>query len=118
MNQVLWLNDGRAIDFLIDLLADKDGDSWFWKGVQRVWRIPLLGKLVHSIWMSNRKAGMKGSFALALLNQLEFGRMIPVTPANSPSQPSYYRRRQNDPAFREAMIAAVHKWNAETKNGS
>ena len=117
LHQVLWLNDERALDFLIDLLSSRDGDSWLWRAVRRARRIPLLGALVHGVWMSHAKAHREASAALSLLNHLEFGRRIPVMAADVPSQPSDYRRRQHDPAFREVMTSAVHKWNAETRNG-
>jgi hypothetical protein len=83
--QVLWLDDERAVDFLIDLLNQKD---W-----------PAL------------------SMTLGLLNQLEFGRPMGVPAREMPHQPADYRKLRGDPAFRAHMAAAIHKLNAERKNG-
>jgi hypothetical protein len=82
LRQVLWLDDERAIDFLIDLLDYKAA-----RGV------------------------------LALLNQLETGRVMIVPPRELPHQPADYRRRRHDPEFREFMTAAIRRRNMETKNG-
>jgi hypothetical protein len=83
--QVLWLGDDRAIDFLIDLLAQQD------------------------LFVRTQ--------ALGLLNRLESGQR-PSGPAHTmPHQPDYYRRRRDDPAFRQLMTEAVRKWNSEMKNG-
>jgi hypothetical protein len=87
--QVLWLDDERALDFLIDLLNTKGID------------------------LLNAKEWMTQSFTLGLLNQLEFG--IPAT--RMPHQPADYRKLRADPAFRAHMVAAIHKRNAESKNG-
>lgn len=83
--QVLWLDDERAVDFLIDLLDHKDG---------RV-----------------------GGGALSLLNQLELGHFIPRPVRELTHQPADYYKRRHDPAFRQAMTAAVRKWNREMKTG-
>jgi hypothetical protein len=83
--QVLWLDDERAVDFLIDLLNQKD---W-----------PAL------------------SMTLGLLNQLEFGRPMGVPAREMPHQPADYRKLRGDPAFRAHMVAAIHKLNAERRNG-
>jgi len=117
MNKILWLADGRAIDWLIDLLPEEDGESAFWRimrylSFRRPFR-PLLARL-H---IAHVHATMTGSFALQLLNQLEAGRMTLILPQELEHQPSDYRRRRNDPAFREAMVAAIHRWNAQMKNG-
>jgi HEAT repeat protein len=83
--QVLWLDDDRAVDFLIDLLDHGDSFVRFQ--------------------------------ALLLLNGLELGRPIMVPQRELPQQADDYRRRRGDQAFRERMIAAIHKHNREVKNG-
>ena len=77
--QVLWLDDERAIDLLVDLLPEP--------------------------------------FALGLLNELEFGSRAERVPREKWRSPSEYRQLRNDPTFRERMVAAIHRWNAESKNG-
>jgi hypothetical protein len=83
--QVLWLDDERAVDFLIDLLSAKES--------------------------------MTQSFTLGLLNELEFGRRTDVHATKMPHQPADYRKLRADPAFRAHMVSAIHKRNAESKNG-
>jgi hypothetical protein len=83
--QVLWLDDERAVDFLIDLLDHKDS--------------------------------FVRSSALGKLNQLEFGRRMGIPAREMPSQPGDYRKRRNDSAFRENMVAAVRKWNRSMNYG-
>jgi hypothetical protein len=83
--QVLWLDDERAVDFLIDLVDQGD-------------------------WPAQ-------SMTLGLLNQLEFGRPMGIPAKKMPHQPADYRKLRGDPAFRAHMVAAIHKLNAERKNG-
>jgi hypothetical protein len=83
--QVLWLDDERAVDFLIDLLNAKE-------------------------WMTQ-------SMTLGLLNELEFGRRMGIPAREMPHQPADYRKMRADPAFRAQMVSAIHKRNAESKNG-
>jgi hypothetical protein len=83
--QVLWLDDERALDFLIGLLDVND-------------------------WTTQ-------SLTLGLLNELEFARHMGIHASNMRHQPAEYRKLRNDPGFRAEMVAAIHKRNAETRNG-
>ena len=80
--QVLWLDDDRAVDILIDLLTLSD----------RTW-------------------------ALGLLNELEFGCRMAVPAAQMPHQAEYYRQHRNDPSLRTLLVSAIQKHNRESKNG-
>src|SRR5208283_3933184 len=52
MNKILWLADGRAIDWLIDLLPEEDRAPAFWRILRRIcfrWPFrPLLARLYAS----------------------------------------------------------------------
>jgi len=115
---VLWLNDWRAVDYLIDLLPQKDRESPVWKWFLRVAFFPPLRPLLARTYIASRNACVDatGFYALSLLNQLEFGKSIMPRPERF-KPPSYYRSRRSDPAFRESMTAAVRRWNKEIKNG-
>jgi hypothetical protein len=83
--QVLWLDDERVVDFLVDLLDQKDR--------------------------------MARAAVLRLLNELESGQRMWVPAEKMPHQPADYRRLRNDPVFRAHMVEAIHRWNAESRNG-
>lgn len=85
LGQVLWIDDERAVDFLIDLLDQND-----------------------------RKVT---SLTLGLLNELEFGRRMGIPASEMPHQPPDYRKLRRDITFRAQMVDAIHKWNAQSKNG-
>jgi hypothetical protein len=91
LSQVLWLNDERAIDFLIDLLP-QTGQA---------------GERGRYMPRSDTKNQGTDPWALGMLNGLEAG-CQPVPPDEKRS-PSYYWERRNDPAFRERMARAVQK---------
>lgn len=116
--KVLWLDDSRAVDFLIDLLPAKDREAPPWRLLKWLaFRTPLRPVLVR-IWIAHRNRNGEGLFALSLLSQLESGG--PTKAIIDPAKqrlPSDYRKRRHNAAFRESMTAAVHRWNREMKNG-
>jgi hypothetical protein len=81
--QVLWLDDERALDFLIDLLPQVDEDK------------------------HNDAKGAR-PWALIVLNNLEFGQNVP---SDQMHPPSHYWQHRFDPAFRQHMLLAIHKSN-------
>jgi hypothetical protein len=68
-------------------------------------------------YLTHARVNQAGFFALSLLNRLEFGGPGNAVGREKWRLPSDYRKRRNDPAFREAMVVAIHKWNAQMKNG-
>jgi hypothetical protein len=108
LRQVLWLNDERAIDFLISLPeTDHDGvrarklrrlNRWFFATPFR--RITL--------WLVRHHNEAQGAapWALSILNHLETGHIVPP---DEQRPASYYRERRNDPTFRKMMVEAVYK---------
>jgi len=93
LEQILWLNDERSIDFLIDLLPLEDHDTpWF--------------GMTYLMVRDHNLAKGAGPWALSLLNRIETGRLVPK---DQQRPPSYYRERRNDPAFREMMLQLIHK---------
>jgi hypothetical protein len=115
--QVLWLNDERAVDFLIDLLPETDQDRERARRMRRLNRwfshTPLRRITLGMLRRHNEAAGA-ALWALSLLNHLETGRPVPP---DEERPPSYYRERRNDPAFRELLIEAVHKSIAQAHQG-
>lgn len=112
--QVLWLDDERAIDLLIDLIPGEDFESAPWPLIRRLsFRLPFL-PLLAKIYISHARKNGQGMMALGLLNYLEFGKTIDRKLWHLPS---YYRTHRDDTAFRQSMIAAVHRWNAQMKTG-
>jgi hypothetical protein len=116
LEQVLWINDERSIDFLIDLLPQEDDDP----RERRLLRLRDLCRHTPFRRMTVRmvhehvEAKGGGRWALSLLNRLETGRLV----SKAEWQPrSYYRNRRNDPAFREMMLQAIHKSIAEMHQG-
>jgi hypothetical protein len=108
---VLWLDDERALDFLIDLLPQEDVD----KRKAALFRLrnvlqhtPLRGWVYRRIKKHNEAQGA-GPWALIVLNQLEFDRSVPPDQMH---RPSHYRHHQFDPAFRQHMVLAIHKSNS------
>lgn len=98
MDQVLWLDDERAVDFLIDLLPADDRD---YRRMRRrgIWR-KLFG-------ISQDQAAITGRWALGMLNRLETGpRLIGLSEGRPPS---HYRELRNERGFRDLMVEAVHK---------
>ena len=116
LQQILWLNDERPIDFLIDLLPPEDQDP---RERRLLWlrdlcrHTPLRGMTMRMVLKhyTPRSAGLS---ALSLLNHLETGRLIP---RKEQRPPSCYRERRNDPVFREMMLQSIHKSVAEMHLG-
>ena len=116
LEQVLWINDERSIDFLIDLLPHEDEDPRerrLLRLSRLCWHTPFRRMTMRMVRAHNEAKG-GGSWALGLLNRLETGRLVPKAEWRPPS---YYRGRRNDPAFREMMLQAVHKSIAEMHQG-
>jgi hypothetical protein len=108
--QVLWLDDERALDFLIDLLPQDDEDKRKAALIRRrklLQHTPLRGWANSTIKKHGEVQGA-GPWALIVLNDLEFDQN--VTP-DQRHPPSYYRHHQFDPAFRQYMLLAIHKSN-------
>jgi hypothetical protein len=113
--KVLWLDDSRMIDFLIELLPQKDRDSIFWRTLQRVsFRLPLRPFLARA-YIAHASRHAEGFCALSLLNQLEFGGPGKMVEREIWRSPSDYRAQRHQVAFRERMIAAAHRWNQDGK---
>ena len=120
LEQVLWLNDDRAVDFLIDLMPERPPDF----EQRRLRRVRLLlrpwlflqpfRRIRKQMLDHQNDAYMSETGALTLLNQLEAGRNVPM---NESKSSSYFRERRNDPVFRKAMLQAVHKAVTEMHQG-
>ncbi len=117
LQQVLWLNDERAVDFLIDLLPETDQNR------ERACRLRRLNRwffhtpfrrITLRMLRQHNDAEGAAPWALSLLNHLETGHLVPP---DEQRPPSYYRELRNDPAFRELMIEAVHKSVAQMHQG-
>ena len=108
LQQVLWLNDERAVDFLIDLLPETDQDGVRARKLRRLnrWFSPTpFRRITLRLVRGHSEAQGASPWALSLLNHLETGHLVPP----DEQQPaSYYRERRNDPAFRKMMLEAVH----------
>jgi hypothetical protein len=89
VEQVLWLNDQRTIDFLVDLLPEEDSQTFF-----------------GEIFRKKDRARQTGMWALSFLNRLESGRLVVKREWHSAQ---HFRKRKNDPDFREMMVAAIHQ---------
>jgi hypothetical protein len=115
MLKILWLDDERALDFLVDLLNRVDRELKPSFQHARASPIARLFGLLKppAPRMDN---GATGRRALSMLNDLEFGRLL-VPVQDLPMQPKDYRVRRNDPAFRATMVRAIHKWNADNHLG-
>jgi hypothetical protein len=113
---VLWLDDSRAIDILIDVLPQRDREPAPWRLLRWLAFRPLLRPMLFRAFLAHvhSHGRQQGSSALSLLNQLEFGRQI-LANREMWRLPSDYRRRRHEVAFRESMTAAVHRWNLEMK---
>jgi hypothetical protein len=110
LRQVLWLDDERALDFLIDLLPQDDVDKRKVALIRRrnlLQHTPLRGWANHKIVKHNEAQGA-GPGALTVLNNLEFDRIVPPDQMHPPS---HYRQHQFDPAFRQHMLLAINKSN-------
>ena len=70
-----------------------------------------------STYLAHKSASQHCFFAWSLLNRIEFGGPRQPVEREKWRSPSEYRRLRDDPAFRELMTVAVHRWNAETTNG-
>jgi hypothetical protein len=112
---VLWLDDSRALDILIDVLPQRDRESAPWRLLKWLAFRPVLRPLLIRAHIAHAQAKHEGFSALSLLNQLEFGRQT-LADRQMWRLPSDYRRRRHEAAFRESMTAAVHRWNLEMKN--
>jgi hypothetical protein len=112
---LLWLDDLRAIDFLIDLLPQRDRESAPWRLLRCFAVRPPLRPLIRA-FLAHAHSNQQGAFALSLLNQLEFGRRV-AGDGSMWRLPSDYRRKRDDAAFRESKTAAIYRWNLEAKNG-
>jgi hypothetical protein len=116
LQQILWLNDERSIDFLIDLLPLEDRDPSERRLLRLrnlCWHTPFRGMTMRIVRDHNLAKGA-GSWALSLLNHIETGQLVPK---DEQRPPSYYRERRNDPAFREMMLQAIHKSIAQVHQG-
>lgn len=109
VTRALWLDDYRAVDFLIDLLHEKDRECTLWR-VQRRRSFHMPFRRFWSRLITIRPIEHPGNYALMFLNRLEFGQEVGPELKHLPS---YYRMRRNELAFRDSMTAAVHRWNAE-----
>jgi hypothetical protein len=110
INQVLWLDDGRALDFLIDLLPEEDEDE---RKAGLIRRRNILShtpfrRMANRMITNHNQAQGAGPWALGLLNHLEFGQGIPL---DQQHPPSHYRRYRSEPVFREHMLQAIQKSN-------
>jgi hypothetical protein len=110
--KVLWLDDARAIDFLIDLLPQQDRELAPWRLLRWLSSRPPLRRILFRAYLAHAHGNQEGRFALSLLNNLEFGRQV-AADREMRRPPSDYRRRRHEIAFRESMTAAVHRWNLE-----
>jgi hypothetical protein len=95
MNHVLWLDDERAVDFLIDLLPTDDDDYYRRRRPKSV-----LSRLL-GFSRDPDEATITGRWALSLLNRLEAGHS--VRPQDG-YPPSHFRERRNDRGFRELIV--------------
>ncbi len=109
LEQVLWLNNERAIDFLIDLLPETDHDG-VWarrlRGLNRWFSPTPFRRISLRLVRAHNQGQGAGPWALSMLNRLEAGHLVPP---DEQRPASYYRERRNDPAFRKVMLEAVHK---------
>jgi hypothetical protein len=113
---VLWLDDARAIDILIDVLPQRDREAAPWRLLKWLAFRPVLRPLLIRAHIAHAHGNQEGSFTLSLLNQIELGRQIAAN-REMWRLPSDYRRPRHEVAFRELMTAAVHRWSLEMKNG-
>jgi hypothetical protein len=97
MNHVLWLDDERAIDFLIDLLPTDDRDYHRMRR-RGIWR--------KVFGIARDQTANTGRWALGMLNRLEAGGFVYP---DEQRPPSHYRELRNDRGFRDLMVEAVHK---------
>ena len=108
LQQVLWLNDERAIDFLIGLLPETDHAGVRARKLRRMnrWFSPTPFRRI-TLWLVRHHNEAQGAAprALSLLNHLETGHLVPP---NEQQPASYYGERRNDSAFRKMMLEAVH----------
>ncbi len=116
LEQVLWLNDERSIDFLIDLLPQEDDDPRERRllRLRDLFRYTPFRRMTMRMVIEHNEPTRGARWALSLLNRLETGRLVPKAEWRPPS---YYRNRRNDLAFREMMLQAVHKSIAEMHQG-
>lgn len=117
LTQVLWLNDERAVDFLIDLLPETDHEVDHGRKLRRVSRLffPRAFPPDHSQDTDLLQRGPRyDTMALNLLNHLETGHVVPP---DEQRPPSYYRHQRNDQAFSKMMLEAVNKFVAEMHQG-
>jgi hypothetical protein len=121
--QVLWLDDERSIDFLIELLPERDYEPLAWRALERIafampfGRLNPLRRLLLRSHHRHHQAQFHTFLAWSLLNQLEFGGRTENVPREKWRSPSEYRRLQHDAIFRQSMATAVHRWNAQSTNG-
>ena len=109
LQQVLWLNDERAIDFLIGLLPETDHDVVRARNLRRLnrWFFPTpFRRITLRLVRHHNEAQGAAPWAMSMLNHLETGHLVPP---DEHQGASYYRERRDDPAFRKMMIEAVHK---------
>lgn len=114
LQQILWLNDERAIDYLIDLLPETDSDCERARNLRRLDRWLPFPLRPITLWLLRQRVQAAAPWALSLLNHLESGHPVPP---DVQRPPSYYRGRRGDPAFRESMLTAVHGSIAKMHKG-
>jgi hypothetical protein len=110
IDQVLWLDDVRALDFLTGLLPaeDEDNQKATLIRLRSILRNTPFRKMANNAIKRHSEAQGPGPWALGLLNRLESGINLPPDKQNPPS---YYRRRLQKPAFREHILEAIHESN-------
>jgi len=115
--QVLWLDDERSFDFLMELLPEQDVEPLIWRVLKRLaFRMPFRPLLARP-YLAHKGAQQHRFYAWSILNRLEFGSRTEDVPRERWRSPSEYRQLRHDPAFRQLMISALHRWNAESANG-
>lgn len=108
LEQVLWLNDERALDFLIDRLPENDDDPSFRRkrALGEAFSHTPLRRIFTGIFLAEAKVNAADRWVLGMLNRLETGRHVHLDDFRPAS---YYRQRRNDPEFRALMVEAVRK---------
>jgi hypothetical protein len=110
LHQVLWLDDERALNFLVELLPEEDEDkrkATLIRIRRFLWHTPFR-RMAHQAIKRHSEAQGAGPWALSLLNSLESG--VNLAP-DKQNPPSYYRRRLQEPGFCEHMLEIIRAGN-------
>lgn len=106
--KVLWLDDERAIDILVDALPLEDRESAPWRFMRRFcFRWPFR-RTLGRLYSAHRNKGLENYWAWTALSNLEQGHTLTLEERNPPS---YYRQRWQEPEFRAFLLDKLHKWN-------